>query len=288
MYNYIYVYTNNTLVGNLGHRKLVMNFIRDNQGCKAQDIVDGIKKDLSRAPIFDTLRELVNEGAVIDEKINRREHRYFLNDDNLLVSIPAELDQFKDYFFKLINEVYQPFDTKIKEHDKKYPEQLRENNVDDLEWKMLDPVKQRSRLFYSLLGLYQHLVGMYILQSLAIWPKKIRNKETLNKLYTEVFNRLQEIQLKLTSKLFAPSDEFGLYDVAVESLFVLKPFDLNTIGMNFYRVGVDKQIELVLDSLWEISNKSIPFSLLGSLNRELKWLMATDGKLVDWRGFVGT
>ena len=58
--------------------------------------------------------------------------------------------------------------------------------------------------------------------------------------------------------------------------------------MNFYRIGVDKQIEMVLDSLWEISNKSIPFSLLGSLNRELKWLMATDGKLVDWRGFVGT
>ena len=273
---------------NLGHRKLVMNFIRDNQGCKAQDIVDGIKKYLSRAPIFDTLRELVNEGAVTDEKINRREHRYFLNDDNLLVSIPAELDQFKDYFFKLIDEVNQRFDTNIKEHDKKYPELLRENNVDDLEWKMLDSVKKKSRLSYSLLGLYQHLVGMYILRSLAIWPKKIRNKEILNKLYTEVFNRLQEIQLKLTSKLFAPSDEFGLYDVAVESLFVLKPFDLDTIGMNFYRIGVDKQIELVLDSLWEISNKSIPFSLLGSLNRELKWLMATNGKLVDWRGFVGT
>ena len=122
MYNYIYVYTNNTLVGNLGHRRLVMNFIRDNQGSKAQDIVDGIKKDLSRAPIFDTLRELVNEGAVTDKKINRREHRYFLNDDNLLVSIPAEFNQFKDYFFKLIDEVNQPFDTKIKEHDKKYPE----------------------------------------------------------------------------------------------------------------------------------------------------------------------
>jgi predicted transcriptional regulator len=69
-----------------------MNFIRDNQGCKAQDIVDGLKKNLSRAPIFDILGELVKEGAVTDEKMNRRDHRYFLNDDNLLVSIPAELD----------------------------------------------------------------------------------------------------------------------------------------------------------------------------------------------------
>jgi len=130
---------------------------------------------------------------VTDEKMNRRDHRYFLNDDNLLVSIPAELDQFKNYFFKLIDEVNRRFGTKTKEHDKKYLEHLRENNVEDLEWKMLDPVRKRSRILFSLLGLYQHLVGMYILRSLSIWPKKIRNKETITKLYTEVFNRFQEI-----------------------------------------------------------------------------------------------
>lgn len=270
---------------NLERRKLVMNFIRDNQGCKAQDIVDGLKKNLSRAPIFDILGELVKEGAVTDEKMNRRDHRYFLNDDNLLVSIPAELDQFKNYFFKLIDEVNRRFGTKTKEHDKKYLEHLRENNVEDLEWKMLDPVRKRSRILFSLLGLYQHLVGMYILRSLSIWPKKIRNKETITKLYTEVFNRFQEIQLKLTSELFAP-DEVGLYDIAVDSLFTLKPFDLDEIANNFYRIGVDKQIEPVLDSLWEISNKSIPFDLLGPPSRDLQMLIAGNGKLKDWGIFV--
>lgn len=258
---------------NLGHRKLVMNFIRYNQGCKAQDIVDGMRRDLSRVPIFDTLRDLVKEGAVTDKTINRREHRYFLNDDNLLVSIPAELDQFKDYFFKLIDEVNRRSDTKIKEHDKKYPEQLRE------------PMMKRSRLLYSLLSLYQQLVGMCVLRSLSIWPKKIRNKEAINKLYTEVFNRLQEIQLKLTSELFAPSDEFRLYDIAVENLFELKPPELYTVARSFYIIGVDKQIESVLDSLWEISNKSIPFGLLGPLRRDVQQLMA-NGKLNDWRIFV--
>src|SRR5215207_5121925 len=292
MYNYIYVYTNNTLVENLGHRKPVMNFICDNQGCKAQDIVDGIKKDLSRAPIFDTLSELVKAGAVIDEKINRRDHRYFLNEDNLLVSIPAELDQFKDYFFKLIHEVNRRFDTKIKEHDKKYPKHLREDDPDDLEWKMLHPVEMRSRILYSLLGLYQHLVGMYILRSLSIWPQKIKNKEAINKLYTEVFNRFQEIQEKLKSEL-APN-EVGLYDIAVENLFILKPFDLEAIVGNFHKIGVDEQIEPVMDSLWEISNKSIPFDLLGPSSRDLqlviagsKFIMAENGKLKDWGIFMG-
>ena len=64
-------------VGNLRHRKLVMDFIRENQGCNAQDIVNGLKKDLSRGPIFDTLNELIKEGAVTDEKINRRDHSTF-------------------------------------------------------------------------------------------------------------------------------------------------------------------------------------------------------------------
>lgn len=279
---------------NLGPRKIVMNFIRDNQGCKAQDIVEGLKPVLSRVPIFNILGELVKEGAVIDEKINRRDHRYFLNDDNLLVSIPAELDQFKDYFFKLIHEINRRFDTKIKEHDKKYSEHLHKNNPDDFEWKTFDPVRKRSWILYSLLGLYQHLVGMYILQSLSLWSKKIKNKEATNKLYTEVFNRFQEIQLKLTSELFAPN-EVGLYDIAVESLFILKPFDLDAIADNFHEIGVDEQIEPVMDSLWEISNKSIPFNLLGPSSRDLqvtiagngKIRMAENGKLIDWRILMG-
>jgi hypothetical protein len=264
-----------------------MNFIRDNQACKAQDIVDGIKKNLSRVPVFDTLRDLVKEGTVTDEKINRREHRYFLNDDNLLVSIPRELDQFKDYFFRLIDEVNRRFDTKIKEHDKKYPEHLREDDPDDLEWKILGFGIKRSRLSYSLVALYQHVVGMYVLGSLFIWPKKIRNNEAINKLYTEVFNRLQEIQKKLTSELFDSSNEF-LDELVVERLFELKADELDVIARNFYRIGVDKQIEPVLDSLWEISNKSIPFGLFGSpKSRDLVRLIAKNGKLEDWRIFVG-
>ena len=210
-----------------------------------------------------------------DEKVNRREHRFFLNDDNLLISTPRELDQFKDYFFKLIDEVNRRSATKITEFDKKYPES-----------RLRDPMIKRSRLLYSLLALYQHLVGMYVLRSLSIWPKKIKDKEVINKLYTEVFNRLQEIQLKLTSELFAPSDEFGLYDIAVEGLFELKPDESDTRAHAFHRIGVDKQFESVLDSLWEISNKSIPFGLLGPLRIEVQHLMAKNGKLNDWRIFV--
>jgi hypothetical protein len=265
-----------------------MDFIGENQGCNAQDIVNGLKKDLSRGPIFDTLRELRKEGALRDEKINRRDHRYFLNEDNLLVSIPAELDQFKDYYFNLIDEVNRRFDPKIKDRDKKYPEHLRKNNVDDLEWKTLDPVIKRSSILYSLLGLYQHLVGMYILQSLSLWHRKIKDRETITKLYTEVFNRFQEIQLKLTSELIVPANEVGIYDVAADSLFELKKFTLDDIANNFYRIGVDKLAEPVIDSLWKISNKSIPFSLLSShKSRDLKVLIdRNNNKLRDWGIFV--
>jgi hypothetical protein len=264
----------------LGPRKIVMNFLRDNQGCRAQDIVDGLKPVLSRVPIFNILGELVKEGAVTDESKSRREHRFFLNEDNPLVSIPAELDQFKDYFFKLIDEVNYRFSTKIEEH-------LRENNVDDLEWKMFSPADKKSSILYSMLELYQHLVGMYILRSLTIWPKKIRNKETITKLHTEVFNRFQEIHLKLTSEPFALSNTIGLYDIATDSLFELKPFILDEIANNLYRIGVDKYIEPVLGSLWEISNKSIPFNLLSShKSRDLEQLIDRNGELKDWGVFV--
>ena len=203
-----------------------------------------------------------------------------MNDDNPLVSVPAELDQFKDYFFKLIDKVNSLFGTKIEEH-------LRENNVEDLEWKMLSPATKKSSILYSLLELYQYLVGMYILRSLTIWPNKIKSKETRTKLFTEVFNRFQEIQLKLTSEPFALSNEVGLYDIATDSLFELKPFTLDEIANNLHRIGVDKQYEPVLDFLWEISNKSIPFNLLSSRkSRDLGALIDRNGKLKDWGIFV--
>jgi hypothetical protein len=258
-----------------------MNFIRDNKGCRAQDIVDGLMQvvGLSRVPIFRILTELVKEGAVTDEKVNRREHRYFLNDDNPLVSVPAELDQFKDYFFKLIDEVNRQFNTEIEEH-------LRENNVDDQEWKMLSPATKKSSILFCLLELYQHLVGMYILRSLTIWPKKIRDIETLTKLQTEVFNRFQEIQSKLTSQRFTPSDEVGVYDIATDSLFKLKRFTLDRIANDLHRIGVDKQFEPVIDSLWKISNKSIPFDLLSSHESKDLELLIANGKLIEWGTLV--
>jgi hypothetical protein len=159
--------------------------------------------------------------------------------------------------------------------------------VDDLEWKMLSPSAKKSNILYSLLELYQHLVGMYILRSLTIWPKKIKNKETITKLHTEVFDRFQEIQLKLTSEPFAVSNEVGLYDIATDSLFELKQFMLDKIANNFHRIGVDKQFEPVIDFLWDISNKSIPFNLLSSRkSSNLVDLIDENGKLKDWGIFV--
>jgi hypothetical protein len=193
--------------------------------------------------------------------------------------VPAELDQFKDYFFKLIDEVNRRLNTEMEGH-------LRENNVDDQEWKMLSPATKKSSILSSLLDLYQHLVGMYILRSLTIWPKKIRDKKTLTKLQTEVFNRFQEIQSKLTSQPFTPSDEVGLYDIATHSLFELKQFTLNRIANDLHRIGVDKQFEPVMKSLWKISNKSIPFDLLSSHKSSDLELLIANGKLIEWGTLV--
>lgn len=86
---------------------MILTYIRSNQGCTAEDVVNGVEKDVSRKPVFEILKKLMADGEILDNKINRKEHRYIVNNDNLVYSNKIEMNAFKVLFYKIIELIFQ-------------------------------------------------------------------------------------------------------------------------------------------------------------------------------------
>ena len=81
--------------------KVVIEFISNHQQCNIQYVVDELQNKISRATIFNILKELVTNGAVKDSRDheNSRDHKLSVETNNLLVSVPKELETLQKYFF---------------------------------------------------------------------------------------------------------------------------------------------------------------------------------------------
>jgi hypothetical protein len=79
-------------------REIVFDFIKDNLGCKAEDIVEGLKKYLSRMTVYDILTELEKEDIIVNQKPNRRDNSYYPNKENQFVILKEEIREFRNSF----------------------------------------------------------------------------------------------------------------------------------------------------------------------------------------------
>jgi hypothetical protein len=154
----------------------------------------------------------------------------------------------------------------------------KENEVTDERMrKSIDFIQKRGAVLDSVILLYQHLIGMCISAGFFIWSTKTNDKKATNSIYEIAFSRLQEIQQKLTD-LFPPGYYYNLSRRIMENLFQLKPYNLDFVAKSFNNLGLGKQIEPVLNSIWKISNNSIPFSRYPIIPGSVK-----NGKLVEWK-----
>ena len=259
----------------------IINYVYSHQGCLTEEAFNGVKEHMARSTFFKHMKILIDQKRIKVVNVNKRDHRLYPYTD-LLVSVPEELGKFKDAFFILAEKVKQ-YSKLIEALDKNRQKgEVTDEHIHD----SVDFVHKKWAALDSVILLYQHLVGMCILAGIFIWPTKVNDNKAINKVYEVAFSRLQEIQQKL-SELFPPGFNYPLTKKTVGDLFQLEPHKLDFVARSFYGLGLNKQIEPVLDSLWEISNSSIPFS------RHPAFLLSgkgsvRNGKLVEWKEVLKT
>lgn len=234
------------------HEKII-DFINLHAGCSVEECFNGVKEHMARSTFFKILSQLKADNEVIVENHNKRDQKLFLNKNNLLVSVPKELEQFELVFEQLFKKASQKVRTSMMERN--FNDMLKSVGCPNLlNTSEHIPQNQTQQLAEMIISIFFRMIDSYLLRSLIEWPRKIQNRETLKKLYDIVFTKLANILLKFTQ-----NDEHSrFYKIYLESYLDkrIRGADfLLDLQIVFNSFGMQREIEPVIDSLWDIDQE---------------------------------
>ena len=104
------------------------------------------------------------------------------------------------------------------------------------------------------------MVNVYNVYSILLWPKKIQDKDTLKKLYTVVFTKIANMQVRIVEilksinpSLVAEANITVLNSKFLDSLYATR--NMIEYYKTFRKFEMQKEIESVLDSMWKINSE---------------------------------
>ena len=229
-------------------RKIIIDFISEHQGCNAQYIKNGVKEQIGSVKVSRILKDLKEENIVIEKrrKQNSRDIPLYVNTDNLLVSVPRELEEFENAFFILLEKAKLEFE--------KRNLSILSQTRDPSEFSILIP------LILQPLKIFHEMINVYNVYSILLWPKKIQDKDTLKELYTVVFTKIANMQVRIIESLksIKPSEVAEANITVLNSKFLDSLYATRNIIDHyeiFSKFEMQKEIEPVLDSMWKINSE---------------------------------
>jgi hypothetical protein len=214
-----------------GRLSEIIKFISAYPGCSAEKAFRGVEKWMARATFFDHLKELKKEGVIYEGQKDKPKSRakLFVNGQNLLATVPRDLEQFENTFFVLLK-------------------------------RALDSSKKHSEpptLYFfisSPLFLFYEMVNVYNVLALSAWPRIVLEKDTLQKLYTAVFTKLGKMELRIHDMLRA--SKYANESLKLQAGLLRRYLHATDKWLEYYdafsKFGMQKEIESTLDSLWSI------------------------------------
>src|SRR5215467_6050351 len=194
-------------------RTKIIEYISSHQGCNLENIVSGTEKYVSRVTVYKIIGLLEKVGAVRrqKDKPNSRDHKFFVDTTNPLISLPKEFDKFKKYYYALLE--------RLKKDIKEYLT-YQERNAFEINEFFGD---------LALLGLiFAEFIRIYDTRALLVWPKQISDTEKLKDLYMLLFSNVLEIRGEI-SKVF----QFVFSDLGtLPEEGILGNVGMNLLGQN--------------------------------------------------------
>jgi hypothetical protein len=257
-------------------RRLVTEYITNNPGCNEQKVVKALEGRLSRVPVRNAIIELKKDGIIRIEtkRANSRDYNLYVNSDNILVLVENELKEFEKSFLSLIENSKQKFDAQYL---------AIKNDVSSQNFgSRFEPILP---LLSQPLYIFQEVVNVFLIRAMITWPSKVEDKEILKKLFTSLFTKLADIQVRI-SEVYR-SSKAGDMNLVFQSSVVLNRLyatDKMIEHMEtFTKLGMQNEIESVLSSMWKIYSDFKKYAFPEP--RIYQW-HDFDYMLSDWRTLI--
>ena len=116
--------------------------------------------------------------------------------------------------------------------------------------------------------IYKNFIGMYLFKAVFTW-QKIKDIETVNKLYQLLIETTWEINNQLSELYFGDAEVSKISPEQMDYLFnrrVAQSIELNPLNLEYLLkvcsyLGLYKDMEPVVDSLWKIGSDSVSKSM---------------------------
>jgi hypothetical protein len=221
-------------------RRLITEYIYNNPNCNKQSVVRALYGKLSRVPVINTIKELCEDNVITARKENQnsRDHKLSVNTGNILFKVSKELDDFDKSFFVLLKRV-------SKEYDRLYSHKIpRDSQQRDI----LNLLSECFHIFYE-------LVDIYLVRSVLEWPKIVTDRETKRQIYSMVFTKIIDIYLRMSET--CSSRKLGFLASNTTISFQRRIYYTEKLIHHFNSFtngGMEKEIDDVLECMWNINN----------------------------------
>jgi len=226
-------------------QQALIEYIRKRPGNSKEDAIRELTSSNqgSRVTIMKDIDLLTNEFHIIlarKDKPNSMIYKLYINSESELLLLYEDLNKIKTLFFGLIE--------KIKNDPLKYNSKGKFNG----------PLER------SIVLIYVHVLGIYIIFSILKWSKEIEDTTTLNKLYSLLFFNLLNIQKEISTsfkinvsipfKHATVGDIFSpLYRNLTHRFFILDQPQIIEILKEFNKYENLNEIHDLLRLVWKIS-----------------------------------
>jgi hypothetical protein len=251
--------SSNETIGELSetHEK-IFDYIKENNKIIKQRVVQWCEKKqiASRVTVLNAIKELEQYGMIVVSTdrmhgANKQKHILFVNDNSLLIEVIDILDEFEKRYITLLEEIPRAASVKIRRQSR--------DIVDD----------DYTSLISSTIKMHQHLLNVFIIYSMLVWPPKVKDEVMLAKLNVIFLNRMLNIQKKISEKLHLSGrlpllgrgtmgDVFGPLATNIKQYFTLDLPEHENIISNSKKFNLGTEVESVLDTVWKFSYKISP------------------------------
>jgi hypothetical protein len=252
----------------------IIDFILNNPGYTAEDILKNNKGEIGRKRLFTILKKLKRKKTIIEKKLHKkgRNKMLFVSEDNPLYIISKELREFEDLYPNLLKklkekvELWQSGKAKFE-----YTEELRDPVIADQHELFLD----------STLFLFE-IMRIYMLRSVMVWSRTIQDKYTREIVNFTIFSKLYRMQVKISEILGdvtlerawdRPKNAF-ITSVATELSEIKERIEIALSRLSSYKIK--KEIEPISNFIIKIIKTELARQKIYSDSSTYKWNINID------------
>jgi hypothetical protein len=234
----------------------VFEYIRKNPGVSKEDVVKAMVGTRSRGPVYTIIENLEKYGLVFErpDDTNAQRLQLFENKESLIIQIENNIKNFKKSYLNLLKKASQDYQKK--------------RNLRSIDIELGSSRSKVASEFYAvyididLRKILEQLIKGYAIKAIFEWPEKIKDSESLNRLYLMVFHMLADI----FSEHVKYSIPWGIEDEH-ERLVLLRESLQDSFEATIYQdliPGLNKYN-------WDPELVSVMSDLFTALNTDLKW-----------------